>query len=85
VSNDDRYLTVVARLSPVERSALAGRSQSSAVTALRDHAAQSQQSLKQVAGRLDGVSVLNSLWLANAVALELDTDRDRGYRGCKGR
>ncbi len=76
MSNDDRYLTVVARLSPVERSALAGRSQSSAVTALRDHAAQSQQSLKQVAGRLDGVSVLNSLWLANAVTLELDTDRD---------
>jgi len=45
------------------------------VEALKTHAAQTRTALETFASQTDGVTVLNTFWLANSVLLEVDTDR----------
>jgi len=74
VSNDDRYLTVVVRISGADPAALRGENRAERIDALKQHAAQTQAPLQEFAQRRSGVTVINSFWIANAVVLELDTD-----------
>lgn len=74
VSNDDRYLTVVVRVSSADPAALTGGNRAERIDALKQHAARTQTPVKEFAQRRGGVTVVNSFWIANAVVLELDTD-----------
>lgn len=74
VSNDDRYLTVVVRVSSADPVALRGENRAGRIDALKQHAARTQTPLQEFAKRRDGVTVINSFWIANAAVLKLDTD-----------
>lgn len=75
VSSSDRYLTVIARISRADPATLAETAQDQRIEALKQHATRTQAPVREFAGRRDGVAVVNSFWVANAVALEVDTER----------
>lgn len=75
VSNTDRHLTVVARVSRADPSALADKPESERIQTLKEHAARTQRPVLRFAERRDGVSVRKQFWLVNAVTLDVDTDR----------
>jgi subtilisin family serine protease len=45
-----------------------------AITQLEDHARQTQAPALAILGELDGVTVVNTHWLLNAIVIEVDTD-----------
>ena len=73
-SSDDRYLTVVVRISRTDPTALRGENRAGRIDTLKQHATQTQTAIQEFAQRRSGVTIINNFWIANAVVLKLDTD-----------
>ncbi len=65
---------VIVRLQPVDPRGLEELEEP--LTALKDHAATTQQRLVDLAEREDAITILNRFWLMNAAVVEVDHDAD---------
>lgn len=73
LSRDERYLTVIVRLS--RATVTASQSEAERVETMRDTADRTQRPVIEFARERDGVRLRNRFWIANAVLLEVDTDK----------
>ena len=72
-SGDARRVTAIVRLPRAQVSMR--QSERARVETMRERAAQTQESVERFVGRREGVSLTNSFWIANAVVLDVDTER----------
>ena len=70
---DDGPVTAIVRLGAADTSELTG-DRDAVVSQLKSYAEQSQRPVVEAAGAIDSVTVLNQLWIANAVVVEADAE-----------
>ncbi|WP_049927411.1 S8 family serine peptidase [Halopiger goleimassiliensis] len=72
---DDGTTTVVVRFQGQSADAIRPLSEDQRLESLRTHAADAQAPLEEFAARTPGVEIDRQFWIANAVAVTVDTDR----------